>query len=207
MEQTRKEELWNVISHSLGIVLGIVGLVLLLVFDTDKTRFSTMSILFYAISIIVLFSASTIYHAVTDSERKKFWRTIDHISIYYLIAGTYTPVALITLESGSGWTIFWIVWIIAIIGTILKVFFTGKFEIISLLLYLAMGWLIIFDISNLMASVSSTGLNLLMLGGAFYTIGIIFYAIRKIPFNHVIWHFFVLGGAISHFFFILLDVV
>ncbi|MCW9036400.1 hemolysin III family protein [Altibacter sp.] len=207
MEQTKKEELWNATSHALGIILGVVGLVLLLIFDSEKTAYSTFSIIIYSFSIILLFSASTIYHAVTHESWKETCRKIDHISIYFLIAGTYTPVALISLEASSGWYLFWTVWGIAALGTVLKIFFTGRYEIISLLLYLIMGWLIVVDLENLLEQQSTLGIALLMLGGAFYTIGILFYAIRKIPFNHVIWHFFVLGGSIAHFFFIFLDVI
>jgi channel protein, hemolysin III family len=205
--QSKTEEIWNSASHAMGVLLGIVGLVLLLIFDSGKTAYSTLSILLYALSIIVLYSASTLYHAVRDIRRKNIFRSLDHISIYLLIAGTYTPIALISLEASSGWLIFWIVWGIAALGTILKIFFTGRFELLSVLLYLIMGWLIVIDFSNLMVIQSTLGLILLMLGGAFYTLGILFYAIEKIPYNHVIWHFFVLGGSISHFFFILLDVI
>ncbi|PKA84326.1 hemolysin III [Ulvibacter sp. MAR_2010_11] len=205
--QTKTEEIWNTASHGIGVLLGIVGLILLLVYDTGKTPYSSFSISLYALSIIILYAASSIYHAISNVEWKNRLRKIDHISIYLLIAGTYTPVALISLEQTSGWMIFWIVWGIAGIGTILKLFFTGRFEILSVLLYLIMGWLIVIDFSNLMSLQSSTGINLLMLGGAFYTLGIVFYVIEKIPYNHVIWHFFVLGGSISHFFFIFLDVI
>ena len=204
---TKKEELWNTISHGLGILLGIAGLVLLLVFDSEKTPYSTFSILMYAISVIVLYSASTLYHAITHIKWKPILRKLDHISIYFLIAGTYTPVALISLEQGSGWILFWTVWIIAAIGTFLKIFFTGKFEIISLLLYLVMGWLILFDISSVVETQSTLGLTLLSLGGAFYTVGILFYVVQKIPFNHAIWHMFVLAGSVFHFFFIFTDVI
>ncbi|NAS32789.1 hemolysin III family protein [Flavobacteriaceae bacterium R38] len=205
--QTKREEIWNASSHGLGILLSIAGLVVLLIRDSEKTAYSTMSILFYSISLIVLYTASTIYHSVYDERKKKIWRKIDHISIYLLIAGTYTPVTLIALEKSSGWLIFSVIWSIAAIGTLLKIFFTGKYETLSLLLYLFMGWLIIFDINNLISVVSTNGLQLMMLGGAFYTLGIIFYTIKKIPFNHVIWHFFVLGGSISHYFFILTAVI
>ena len=205
-EQTIIEERWNAISHAFGAILGIAGLIILLVFNQGKTDFSVFSIILYSISIIALFSASTIYHSVRSDRWKRFWRKIDHISIYFLIAGTYTPIALITMEEGSGWTIFWIVWGIAILGTLLKIFFTGKFEAISLLLYLAMGWLIIFYIAELFDSMSSLGLTLMAVGGGFYTLGTIFYAVKKIPYNHVIWHFFVLGGAIAHYFMVLVEV-
>ncbi|MEX0312675.1 MAG: hemolysin III family protein, partial [Allomuricauda sp.] len=125
-------------------------------------------------------------------------RVLDHISIYYLIAGTYTPVCLTTLIDSKGWLLLYSVWGIALFGTVLKLFFTGKFEVFSLLLYGVMGWLVIIDYPFLSENISSKGLFYLALGGAFYTIGILFYAIKKIPYNHLIWHFFVLGGAISH---------
>jgi hemolysin III len=166
-----------------------------------------MSIVFYGLSIIILYTSSTIYHAIEDIKWKSIWRKLDHISIYLLIAGTYTPVSLIVLEKGSGWLIFWIVWGIAIFGTVLKIFFTGKLEFLSVLLYLVMGWLVVIDFQSLIENTTFYGLNLLMIGGAFYTLGIIFYAIERIPYNHVIWHFFVLGGSISHYIFILTDVI
>jgi len=193
-----KEERWNSVSHALGIVLGIIGLYFLLENDTQKTVYSSVSTWVYSMSVILLFTTSTSYHLATEPRLKARLRIADHISIYLLIAGTYTPVALITLEQGNGWLILYIVWGIAALGTALKLFFTGKYEIFSLLLYLAMGWLIILDFSNLIANTSSLGLWLLFAGGAFYTVGIIFYVWRRIPYNHFIWHLFVLGGAISH---------
>jgi len=203
----KTEEKLNAISHGLGIVLGVFGLFFLLAKNTQKTTYATLSILIYSFCFIVLFSASTLYHSVTNFKLKQKFRIIDHISIYLLIAGTYTPVALINLEAGNGWLIFYIVWTFALIGTILKIFFTGKFEVISLLLYLAMGWLIVLDFQNLLDNTSTLGIQLLFLGGAFYTLGIIFYAWKRIPYNHFIWHLFVLGGAISHWLFIFYDVV
>jgi len=203
----KTEEKLNTISHGLGIVLGVFGLFFLLAKNTQKTTYATLSILIYSFCFIVLFSASTLYHSVTNFKLKQKFRIIDHISIYLLIAGTYTPVALINLEAGNGWLIFYIVWTFALIGTILKIFFTGKFEVISLLLYLAMGWLIVLDFQNLLDNTSMLGIQLLFLGGAFYTLGIIFYAWKRIPYNHFIWHLFVLGGAISHWLFIFYDVV
>lgn len=197
------EERLNTASHAIGAVLGVVGLFVLLYFNTNKTEFALFSLVIYGLSIIVLYTASTLYHVATTKALKEKYRILDHSSIYVLIAGTYTPVALITLESGNGWLIFWVVWGIALLGIILKLFFTGRFEAISLLLYLAMGWLIVLDYSSLVASVSPFALNLLMLGGAFYTFGIVFYAIHKIPYNHFIWHLFVLAGSVAHFFFIL----
>lgn len=207
LSKYKKEELLNTISHGLGILLGIIGFFLLLKKSADKSNFAVLGIYIYSFSIILLYSASTLYHAIARPSVKKKFRILDHISIYFLIAGTYTPVALITLVNGNGWLIFAIVWGIALFGAILKLFFTGKYEILSLLLYLVMGWLIVFDFSSLMDATSASGIKLLMLGGAFYTLGILFYAIKKIPYNHFIWHLFVLGGSISHWFFIYIDVV
>lgn len=152
----------------------------------------------YVASLLLLFTASTIYHAVQNPKLKKRLRILDHISIYYLIAGTYTPVCLSVLLPSKGWLLFYLVWGIALFGTVLKIFFTGRFEAFSLVLYGVMGWLIIIDLPYLIEHMSALGLFYLSLGGAFYTIGILFYAIKKIPYNHLIWHFFVLGGAISH---------
>ncbi len=202
-----KEEFLNTVSHFLGAVFGIIGVFLLLSKNSNKTTYATLSIIVYSVSFISMFLVSALYHAVTTIKAKRVLRIVDHINIYYLIAGTYTPVALITLINGNGWSIFFAVWGIAAVGTILKLFFTGKFEIISLLLYLAMGWLIIFDFQNLVDNTSEFGINLLMLGGAFYTIGILFYAVRRIPYNHFIWHLFVLCGAICHWYFIYIDVI
>ncbi|MCK5443560.1 MAG: hemolysin III family protein [Maribacter sp.] len=201
------EEKLNAISHSVGIVLGVCGLCLLLINNTHKTVYTSLSIVIYSISLISMFTVSTLYHAVSKTNLKHKLRVLDHINIYLLIAGTYTPLALITLEQSNGWIIFYCVWGIAGIGTILKLFFTGKFEVVSLLLYLAMGWIIVMDFENLLTNTSDLGINLLFSGGAFYTLGILFYAWKKIPHNHFIWHLFVLGGAICHWFFIYYDVI
>lgn len=205
--QSSFEERLNAISHGIGALLGIVVLVLLICYDTNKTAYSLFSVIVYGISIIVLFTASTLYHAVSNVKHKHFFRILDHISIYFLIAGTYTPVALITLETSKGWTLFYVVWGIALFGTILKLFFTGRFELFSTLLYLVMGWLIVFDFSNLSDAIGSDGILWLFAGGLSYTVGIIFYAIPRIPYNHVIWHMFVLAGALFHFFMIFFYVI
>ncbi|MGB5370316.1 MAG: hemolysin III family protein [Flavobacteriaceae bacterium] len=202
-----REERLNAISHGLGALLGIIGFFLLLRHNAHKTPYAGISIIIYSISFIVLFTASTIYHTVSRVHLRKGFRILDHISIYLLIAGTYTPVALISLIDGNGWPLFYTVWGIAAFGTLFKLFYTGKYEWLSLLLYLAMGWLIIFDFQYLREQSSTFGFQLLFLGGAFYTLGILFYAIRNIPYNHFIWHLFVLAGACSHWLYIYLDVI
>jgi hemolysin III len=203
---SKKEEFWNIITHGAGIVLSIIGLILLLTFNEGNTL-DTLSIILYSATLLFLYSASTLYHLVSHDKWKFFFRKLDHIGIYFLIAGTYTPVALISLVNENGWTIFWTVWGIAFAGTILKIFFTGKYDKLSLLLYLAMGWLIIFDFKNLWEVQSALGIALLGLGGLFYSLGTIFYVVEKIPYNHAIWHVFVLAGSIFHFFFIFFDVI
>jgi len=203
----QEEEKLNAISHGLGALLATVTILVLLLYNNHKTPYATLSIVLYSLSLIGTFTASFFYHYVTEKDLKSKLRIVDHISIYFLIAGTYSPVTLITLENGNGWAIFYIVWGIAFVGTIFKLFFTGKYEFLSLLLYLLMGWLIVLDFSNLRELSTPLGINLLFLGGAFYTAGIIFYAVEKIPYNHFIWHLFVLGGAISHWLFVFLVII
>lgn len=206
MDQTPYEEKLNAWTHGVGIALSLIGLGVLIYLDSGKTSYSTLSIVIYGLSAIVLFSASTLYHSARKPRVKNLFRLLDHIAIYFLIAGTYTPMALIPMEKGSGWIMFTVVWIIAVIGSIFKIFFMGKYERLSLMFYLFMGWLILFDIKGLFENLSTAALVLLMVGGAFYTVGTVFYSARKIPYHHVIWHLFVLGGAVSHFFMVLVEV-
>ncbi len=203
----RHEEALNAISHGIGTVLAIIGTVLLLSRNGHKTEYATISIVIYSITLIAMFAVSTAYHITKNIRLKKKLRVLDHINIFFLIAGTYSPVALITLIHGNGWTIFYAVWIIATVGTLFKFFYTGKYEFVSLLLYVAMGWLIVLDFDNLIDYTSGLGARLLFLGGAFYTFGILFYALERIPQHHFIWHLFVLAGALSHWLFMFLNVV
>lgn len=194
----RDEEHWNTGTHGLAVILGLVGAYFMCRDSSGKEFYIRASVWVYSLAVILLFTASTLYHYISFPPLKRKLRILDHISIYYLIAGTYTPVALIVLRDSSGWLLFYLVWGMALFGTLLKLFFTGRFEIFSLLLYLIMGWLIVVDIENLMDRLSHQAQIFLMAGGAFYTVGIIFYAIRRIPFNHMIWHIFVLSGAVCH---------
>lgn len=194
------EEKLNTYSHGIGVLLAITGGYVLLYSDSNNEF--RLDLFIYVFSLIQLFTASTLYHGVSNPKTKRKLRVLDHISIYYLIAGTYTPACLTLLEDSKGILLLYLVWGIAIFGTILKLFFTGKFEAFSLILYGVMGWLVVIDLNHLLANASPIGLIYLGLGGAFYTIGILFYAVKKIPFNHFIWHLFVLGGAISHWSFI-----
>ncbi|GAA0724253.1 hemolysin III family protein [Aquimarina litoralis] len=201
-QQSDLEERWNWLSHGLGFIMAILGLFVLIYYDNSKTQFSRFSIYLYGISLIVLYFSSALYHYITDLNLKNKLRVMDHIGIYLLIAGTYTPVTLIALISSKGWLLFILVWSLAVLGSILKLFFTGKYEVVSVLLYLLMGWLIVIDFSQLTEIVGKNGVMYLIYGGLAYTVGIIFYAVKKLNYNHVIWHFFVLAGSVFHFMFI-----
>ena len=207
MEQTKEEEFWNTLTHFIGLILSIIGLPVLLYYNQYLTDFSFQSILFFEFGMICLYSASTLYHYSTNLDLKRKFRVFDHVSIFYLIAGSYAPVCLITLHSDSGTKIFTAVLLIAIIGTIFKLFFTGKYEKFSLFLYLTMGWLVVVDFKNIMNSLETSAIILLVISGLFYSFGIIFYRLEKIKYSHAIWHMFVLGGSICHYFLVLLYII
>jgi hemolysin III len=194
------EEKISSISHAIGAVLSIVALVLLIVSaNQHRDVVLILSVSIFGASLIVLYAASAYYHGVKKPELRSRLRIIDHASIYVLIAGTYTPFSLVTLNGPVGWTIFGVSWGFALIGIILKLFFTGKFGIISTILYVLMGWIIIVAIKPLINNLSSDGLFWLIAGGAAYTIGAILYSIKKIKFNHAIFHMLVLVGSGCHF--------
>lgn len=197
----KNEEFWNTTTHGIGVLLSITALIILIIAGSySDLSLSLFSGLFFGISLLTLYTASTLYHAFKKETIKNKLRIFDHISIYYLIAGTYTPFALITLRDSLGWWIFGAVWVLAFIGTLFKIFYTGRFEIISVLTYIGMGWMVIIDFSYLIETIDQLALIFLIIGGGFYTLGTIFYSFNKIPFNHAIWHVFVLGGSIFHFF-------
>ena len=194
------EENINIRSHALGFVLSVIALILLVIRAVqygDSLHIISFSI--FGISLVTLYAASTCYHSTSDPELRTRLRILDHSSIYVLIAGSYTPFALITLSGSTGWIIFSTAWGMAIIGITLKIFFTGKFKLVSTLMYVFMGWIIIFAIKPLINSLSSDGLLWLVIGGISYTTGAILYSIKKIKFNHAIFHIFVLLGSFSHF--------
>ncbi len=202
---TIKEEIWNCIIHGIGIGLSIAGLVILVVFSAlHGNAWAVVSSSIFGASMIVLYSSSTIYHAVASEKWKKRLKKLDHISIFYLIAGTYTPFLLINLRGALGWTLFGIVWGLALIGTFLKLLTSGSgTKIWSISLYLSMGWMIIFASKSLFQNLSTLGTVFLVLGGVFYTLGIFFYIWKNKKYTHAVWHFFVLAGTIMHFFSVL----
>ncbi|NLP57034.1 hemolysin III family protein [Lutibacter sp. B1] len=194
------EEKMNVISHAIGLVLSVAALVLLVVYSSlYGTAWHIVSFSIYGVSLIVLYSASTFYHYSKKPKLRARLNIFDHAAIYVLIAGTYTPFTLVVLKGWVGWTIFGVSWGIAITGIILKLFYTGKYDKISTIAYVLMGWLIIFAIKPLIDNLPFEGLLWLFSGGIFYTVGAILYSINKIKYNHAIFHIFVLLGSFSHF--------
>lgn len=194
------EERLNVISHAIGLGLSVLGLIFLVVKSSLLgTTWHIVSFSIYGVSMVVLYSASTFYHASKTHEHRVRLKVFDHASIYLLIAGTYTPFTLVNLRGPWGWSIFGVVWGIAIIGIILKLFFTGRFKLISTIAYVIMGWIVIIAIKPMVHNTTAQGLWWLFAGGFFYTVGAVLYMFKKMPFNHATFHFFVLAGTICHF--------
>lgn len=194
------EEKLNVITHAIGLVLSIAALVLLVVYASLYGNvWHIVSFSIYGASLILLYSASTFYHYVQNPKLRHKLNIFDHAAIYVLIAGTYTPFTLVVLNGWVGWTIFGISWGLAILGVILKLFYIGKYDKISTAAYVFLGWLIIFAIKPLVSNLPFEGLMWLLSGGIAYTIGAVLYSIRKLKFNHAIFHIFVLLGSFSHF--------
>ncbi|MBC7001454.1 hemolysin III family protein [Photobacterium sp. BZF1] len=196
-----REEVANSISHGLGMVFGIIGLVLLLVqaVSNGADALSITSLSIYGASMILLYLASTLYHAIPFERAKRALKTFDHCAIYLLIAGTYTPFLLITLRTPLAITLMAVIWAIALIGIVLKIAFVYRFKRLSLATYLTMGWLSLIAIYPLAMTLATGGLVLLAAGGIVYSIGVVFYVNKRIPYNHAIWHLFVLGGTVLHF--------
>lgn len=199
---SKKEEFLNTLTHFFGLILTIIGIPFMLYFNNNHTEYNLFSIILFLFGLFCVYLTSTIYHYTTNKKLKSVFQKLDHISIFYLILGSYAPVCLITLLDFSGITIFLIVSKLAIIGTVLKVFFTGKFEKASLLLYLIMGWLIISDIGTLFSLIPIQAKFLLAISGLSYTIGTLFYRSNK-QYAHTIWHLFVLLGSTTHYFFVI----
>lgn len=198
---TKKEEIMNAVTHGVGAGLSIAALVILIVFAALRgTVWHIVSFSIFGAMLVVLYTESTLYHSLTNRKAKKLFRKFDHMSIYLLIAGTYTPYCLTVLRGYMGWSIFGIVWGCTVLGIIMKAFYTGKKEILSTLLYIVMGWLIIIVIKPLYFAMSFNGFVFLVLGGVLYTFGAYFFIKDKIIFNHAIWHLFVMAGSIFHFF-------
>ncbi|PTO92046.1 hemolysin III family protein [Vibrio sp. 10N.286.48.B8] len=202
------EERANAITHGLGVVLGVIGLILLLIraFDYQADMLTVASMTIYGSSIILLFLASTLYHSITTEKTKRLLKTLDHCAIYLLIAGSYTPFLLVGLRTPLAMGLMAVIWGIALVGIIMKIAFVYRFKRLSLFIYLAMGWLSLIVVYQLAMNIDIGGLVLLAVGGVIYSLGVIFYVAKRIPYNHAIWHLFVLAGCACHFFAIYLYV-
>ncbi|MCG6373730.1 hemolysin III family protein [Vibrio fluvialis] len=196
-----KEEVANAISHGVGLILGIVGLVLLLVKAVDHRAdaLTIVSMSIYGGSMIALFLASTLYHAIPHQNAKRWLKTFDHCAIYLLIAGSYTPFLLVSLRTPLAFGLMIVIWSIALIGIIMKIAFVYRFKRLSLVTHLTMGWLSLIVIYQLALNLDVAGLTFLAAGGVVYSLGVIFYVAKRIPYNHAIWHAFVLAGCACHF--------
>jgi len=194
------EEKINIYSHVFGAILSTIALIFLFFKGVQSHKgLALFSYTLFGITLIQLYLASAKYHSEVEPKRRHKLKILDHSAIYVLIAGTYTPYALITIGGTSGWFLFSVIWTMAFIGIVLKLFFTGRFETFSTLMYVFMGWMVVFFAKSLLITLSSEGFYLLLAGGISYTIGAVIYSINKIKFNHAIFHFFVLGGSFGHF--------
>jgi len=195
-----REEIAHSVTHGIGIVFGIVGLFVLISHASScgSARYIVGCSIFCA-TLIILYSASTLYHGIQHPTAKKFFRIADHSAIYLLIAGTYTPFTLVNLQGAWGWSLFGVAWGIALLGIILQFSPLRKYSHIRLILYLTMGWAIIVAIKPLAASVPLSALKMIVAGGLSYTVGIVFYLWRRLPYHHAIWHLFVLAGSVQHY--------
>ncbi|GGH16851.1 PAQR family membrane homeostasis protein TrhA [Paenibacillus segetis] len=201
----RREEVANAITHGIGALLSLAGLVLLIVFSSLKgTAWHVVTFTIYGVSMLLLYASSTLVHSFKEGKVKDLFEFFDHSSIYIFIAGTYTPFMLVAIRGTLGWSLFGTVWGIALFGVLFKAFFVKKFLFMSTIFYLIMGWLIVIAWGPLTAAVPSTGIVLLVTGGILYSLGTIFYVWRAFPYHHAVWHLFVLAGSITHFFAILL---
>ncbi|WP_317041597.1 PAQR family membrane homeostasis protein TrhA [Cyclobacterium lianum] len=199
-KQSLEEEFANSITHLIGILFSIVAISLLVVFSVmNGTAIHVLSCSIFGGTILLMYTFSTLYHAISSSRIKPLLRTFDHISIYFLIAGTYTPFLLIGLGGTSGWVYFGIIWGLTLVGLVFKIYYTHRFSRFSLILYLSMGWLLIFFIRPLMDRLSPDTVLLLAAGGLAYTAGVIFYTNKRMRYAHAIWHLFVLAGTVFHF--------
>jgi hemolysin III len=194
------EEIFNSITHGIGALISIAGLVFLIVFSIMYGSLNhIISCTIFGATLVLLYTASTLYHSFHKPNLKHVFKILDHSCIYVLIAGTYTPFLLVTIKGVVGWSMFALVWSLTVIGILFKIFFVHRFKIISTFAYILMGWLVIFAIKPLFQTLPGGGLAWLICGGLAYTLGTIFYAWEKLPFNHAIWHLFVLTGSVCHF--------
>lgn len=202
------EEIAHAVTHGIGAALSIAGLAVLVAFSTlYGNAWHITSVSIYGATLILCYTASTLYHSIPHPRAKRILRQIDHASIFLLIAGTYTPFALVSLRESWGWWLFGTVWGIAIVGMVFELFTEQRYKRVSLTLYLGLGWLALATIKPMLEAVGAGGLLLLVIGGLFYSLGVVFYAWERLTYNHAVWHLFVLAGSIFHFFSVLFYVI
>ncbi|SHM52169.1 PAQR family membrane homeostasis protein TrhA [Gracilibacillus kekensis] len=203
-----KEEVANSITHGIGMVLSIAGLVILIVYSSlYGTAWHIVSFTIFGVTMVLLYTSSTLLHSLPKGRAKNIFEILDHSSIYFFIAGTYTPFLFVVIQGTLGWTLFGIIWGLAIGGTIFKAFFVKKFLFFSTILYVLMGWLIVLTWNPLVENLHPNGVMLLVIGGVLYTVGAVFYVWRGFQYHHALWHLFVLAGTIAHFFCVLIYVL
>lgn len=195
-------ELINVATHFAGFIFGVIAIPVFVISiqgDDNFTFADSVGAILYGVGFLMVFGFSSLYHLAKDERQKKKMKTWDHISIYYLIAGSYTPLMIAYADWADAVLMLSIIWGLAFVGTLFKLYFTGRFRLVSTLIYLAMGWMVVFSPQSFKEGLPAEQLKWIAIGGAFYSLGVIFYLVKKIPFNHAIWHVFVLFGAIAHF--------
>lgn len=205
---TKEEEIVHAITHGIGAVFSIAALIILTVMAAmHGNAWHIVSFTLFGSTMLILYLSSTIVHALPEGRWKRVFEIFDHSSIYFFIAGTYTPFLFLAVKGAIGWTLFGIVWGLALIGTVFKCFFVNRFLYTSTMIYVVMGWLIVFAWKPLVSALSQEGVVYLVSGGILYTVGAIFYVWRGFKFHHAVWHMFVLGGSVAHFFavFVLLN--
>ncbi len=205
---SRNEELANSLTHGLGIVLSIAGLAVLIIFaGIFGTPWHIVSCSIYGTTLIILYTSSTLYHSVQEPRKKQICRILDHSAIFILIAGTYTPFTLVNLRGPWGWSLFGLIWGLAILGIVVSALSRCRNRVISLILYVGMGWVIVVAAKPLLDSVQTGGLIFLLTGGLFYTSGLAFYGWKRLKYHHAMWHIMVLLGSVFHFFAVLFYVI
>lgn len=196
----KTEEIFNVITHGLGFILSLAALTLLVVYASiDGDAWHIVSFSIYGVSLVTLYLASTLFHMTRKQKLRNILNVFDHSAIYFLIAGTYTPFLLVSIRGPWGWSLFGVIWALAIGGIIFKIYNTGKYDFISAIIYVLMGWLIIIAIKPMNEALPTQGLLWLLGGGISYSIGVVFYLLNKMPYNHAIFHIWVLLGSFAHF--------
>lgn len=200
-QQWPHEEKANRWTHGAGLVLSFVGLLVMGLWTARKGHLAAfVACSVFGVSMVLMYAASTLYHSSDLVERKKLWQVVDHICIYLLIAGSYTPFAILSLQSSGGWAFLVFIWCVALVGIALKILISKRYYLFEALLYLAMGWAAVFVIGPLYRSLPFSSFALLFGGGLFYSVGVIFFLMERLPYNHAIWHLFVMGGSACHFF-------